>query len=158
MQKLPGAFSLLARVSGQWASKNLDTSESFSLGGPYGVRGWPVGEGRGDAGLTGTVELRHNIALKPPLGTFQLSAFVDHGRVWLNKRTYGLPQFNACACNSYSLSSAGAGLSWRNRNFSLAGSWAHGLGNNPGRSAFGGTNVDGRRDRQQFWLSGSLSF
>ena len=53
---------------------------------------------------------------------------------------------------------AGLGVSWRHRNFNLSGTWAHGLGSNPGRSVFGGTNVDGRTDRQQFWLSGSLSF
>ena len=158
LQSLPGAFSLLARVSGQWASKNLDSSESFSLGGPYGVRGWPVGEGRGDAGITGTVELRYDLALPPKLGALQFSTFLDAGRVWLNKQTYGLPSLNACACNDYGLSSAGLGLAWRHQNFSLAGSWAHGLGSNPGRSAFGGANVDGSMDRQQFWLSGSIRF
>jgi hemolysin activation/secretion protein len=158
LQHLPGAFSLLTRMSGQWASKNLDSSESFSLGGPYGVRGWPVGEGRGDMGLTGTMELRYDLNLKPNLGVLQLSSFVDAGHIWLNKQSNGIAPLNACGCNDYSLSSAGGGLSWRQRNFSLAGSWAHGLGVNPGRSAFLGTNVDGSNDRQQFWLSGSISF
>ena len=45
LQYLPYGFSLYANASGQWASKNLDSSEEFSLGGPYGVRAWPVGEG-----------------------------------------------------------------------------------------------------------------
>lgn len=158
LQSLPGAFSLLLRASGQWASKNLDSSESFSLGGPYGVRGWPVGEGRGDMGVTGTFELRYDLPLPEKLGGLQLSTFVDGGHVRLDKQTYGIPSANACACNSYSLASAGAGLSWRHSNFSLTGSWAHGLGSNPGRSAFQGTNVDGSTRRQQFWLSGSVKF
>lgn len=158
LQRLGGAFSLLARASGQWASKNLDSSESFSLGGPYGVRGWPVGEGRGDMGVTGTVELRYDAPLPDTLGALQFSTFLDSGHVWLNKRSYGIPAVNACGCNDYSLTSAGLGVSWRHRNFSLAGSWAHGLGSNPGRSAIGGLNADGDTDRQQFWLSGSIRF
>lgn len=158
LQSLPGPLSLMVRASGQWSSKNLDSSESFSLGGPYGVRGWPTGEGRGDAGITGTLELRYDLPLPPKLGGLQFTAFFDAGKVWLNKDALGLPSLNACGCNSYSLSSAGLGVSWRQHNFSLSGTWARGLGTNPGRSVFGGTNVDGRTDRQQFWLSGSLSF
>lgn len=158
LQRLGGAFSLLARASGQWANQNLDSSESFSLGGPYGVRGWPVGEGRGDMGITGTIELRYDSPLPATLGALQLSTFLDSGRVWLNKRSYGIPSANACGCNDYSLTSAGFGASWRHRNFSLTGSWAHGIGSNRGRSALGGFNADGDTDRQQFWLSGSIRF
>src|SRR5690606_22689436 len=47
LQKMPGRFSLFGRLYGQWATRNLDSSEDFALGGPYGVRGYPVGEGRG---------------------------------------------------------------------------------------------------------------
>ncbi|KAF0111322.1 MAG: hypothetical protein FD149_2541, partial [Rhodospirillaceae bacterium] len=46
IQDLPGDFSLFGRISGQWTNENLDSSEEFTLGGPYGVRAWPVGEGR----------------------------------------------------------------------------------------------------------------
>ncbi|MEH6700305.1 ShlB/FhaC/HecB family hemolysin secretion/activation protein [Parasphingorhabdus sp.] len=158
LQKLYGNFSLLTRMSGQWASKNLDSSESISLGGPYGVRGWPVGEGRGDMGLQGTMELRYDLPSPPKLGAFQLSAFVDAGRLRINENTNGIPFVNACSCNSYSLSSAGVGMSWQHKNFGLSASWAHGLGSNPGRNAFNGSNVDGDSDRQQFWLSGSIKF
>jgi len=37
------------RVSAQWASKNLDSSQKFGLGGPNGVRAYPSGEGYGGA-------------------------------------------------------------------------------------------------------------
>jgi hemolysin activation/secretion protein len=158
LQKLPGDFSLLTRISGQWASKNLDSSESFSLGGPYGVRGWPVGEGRGDMGFTGSVELRYDAPLPEKAGALQLSAFADSGRVKLNKNQFGIPPVNACGCNSYSLSSVGAGASWRLKNLSLSASWSHGFGDNPGRSAFGDANADGSTRRHQFWLTGSFRF
>lgn len=156
LQRLGKNFSLLARLSGQWASKNLDSSESFSLGGPYGVRGWPVGEGRGDMGITGTLELRYDLPTPPKAGAFQLQAFVDAGRVRINKNRNGIPSFNDCACNDYSLASAGVGISWQHKNFSLSASYSHGLGSNPGRNAINGNNFDGSNDRQQFWLSGSV--
>jgi len=157
LQALPANFSLLLRASGQWASKNLDSSETFSLGGPYGVRGWPVGEGRGDMGLLGTAELRYDVP-GFDLGALQFSAFLDAGRIRINKNSFGMPSFNACGCNSYSLSSAGLGLNWRHDRFTLSASWAHGLGSNPGRSIVDGTNVDGENDRQQFWITGSVRF
>ncbi|MBP6379100.1 MAG: ShlB/FhaC/HecB family hemolysin secretion/activation protein [Sphingorhabdus sp.] len=158
LQKLPGDFSLLTQISGQWASKNLDSSESFSLGGPYGVRGWPVGEGRGDMGFTASVELKYDVPVSEKLGSVQLSGFVDSGRVWINENSFGLPPVNACGCNEYTLSSVGAGASWKHKNFSLSASWSHGIGDNPGRSAFGGANADGSTRRHQFWLSGSIRF
>lgn len=156
-QSLIDNVTLLTSVSGQWASKNLDSAESFSLGGPYGVRGWPVGEGRGDMGIMTTAELRFDVP-GFNLGELQFAAFIDAGRVQLNEDSFGVPNFNACGCNSYSLSSAGLGLNWRHERFSLSASWAHGLGSNPGRSGFDGTNVDGETDRQQFWISGSIRF
>ena len=158
LQKLPGNFSLFAQISGQWASKNLDSSESFSLGGPYGVRGWPVGEGRGDMGFTASVELKYDVPISEKRGSVQLSGFVDSGRVWVNENSFGLPPVNACGCNEYSLTSAGVGASWRHKNFSLSASVSHGIGDNPGRSTFGGTNADGGTRRHQFWLSGSVRF
>ncbi|WP_198147726.1 ShlB/FhaC/HecB family hemolysin secretion/activation protein [Erythrobacter sp. AP23] len=156
-QSLTDNLTLLTSASGQWASKNLDSAESFSLGGPYGVRGWPVGEGRGDMGVLATAELRFDV-LGFDLGELQFSTFIDAGRVQLNEDSLGVPNFNACGCNSYSLASAGLGLNWRYERFSLSASWAHGLGSNPGRSSVDGTNVDGETDRQQFWISGSIRF
>jgi hemolysin activation/secretion protein len=158
LQKLPGNFSLYASMSGQWANKNLDSSESFSLGGPYGVRGWPVGEARGDKGLLGTAELRYDAPIAKTAGTLQLAGFFDAGRIWVNDKSFGIPPVNACSCNSYSLSSVGVNATWRRNNINLSVGWSHGLGSNPGRSAFGGTNADGGTGRQQFWLSGSVRF
>ena len=42
-------FYLRARLSGQQASGNLDSSQKFALGGPYGVRGFPGDDGIGDS-------------------------------------------------------------------------------------------------------------
>lgn len=156
-QTLADSVTLFTSVNGQWASKNLDSAENYALGGPFGVRGWPVGEGRGDQGLISNTELQYDIATKK-VGDIQLFAFFDAGRVRINRNRFGIHNFNACGCNSYSLSNAGLGLNWQHERFRLSASWAHGLGSNPGRSAFDGTNVDGQTDRQQFWVSGSIRF
>jgi len=58
IQKAYGDLSLYGRYSGQWASKNLDASEKFNLGGFYGVRAYPLGEGVGDKGWFTQFELR----------------------------------------------------------------------------------------------------
>jgi hemolysin activation/secretion protein len=55
---LGGGFSGALRLSGQLASKNLDSSEKFSLGGPQAVRAFAVGEVGADDALLGTLELR----------------------------------------------------------------------------------------------------
>ncbi|MBV9191772.1 MAG: ShlB/FhaC/HecB family hemolysin secretion/activation protein, partial [Betaproteobacteria bacterium] len=58
LQRLGESFSLYAGLSGQFASKNLDSSEKFALGGPTGVRAYPTGEAVGDEGLLANLELR----------------------------------------------------------------------------------------------------
>lgn len=158
LQDLPGDFSLFARAYGQWANKNLDSSEDFALGGPYGVRGWPVGDGRGDMGVLGTVELRYDAPIPDTLGALQLAGFVDAGHIWVNKDPNGVAATNACGCNDYSLASAGVSARWTRENLSLSATYARGLGDNPGRSSITGENADGGTSHQQFWLSGAIRF
>ncbi|WP_242702482.1 MULTISPECIES: ShlB/FhaC/HecB family hemolysin secretion/activation protein [Achromobacter] len=80
LQNLAGRFQLFGRVDAQWASKNLDSSEKFSLGGPYGVRAYPLGAASGDEGWQASAELRYLLA-----PGWQLSAFADQGSVRINK-------------------------------------------------------------------------
>ncbi|WP_245415461.1 ShlB/FhaC/HecB family hemolysin secretion/activation protein [Hoeflea marina] len=158
LQQLPGAFSLFGSVSGQWASTNLDSSQDLSLGGPGGVRGYPVGEGRGDMGAVGTLELRYDTPLPEAWGELQLAGFLDAGHVWLNRNAGSVASVNACGCNDYSLASAGLSARWARDAMNLSVSWAAGLGDNPGRSALTGENADGGTSSQQFWLQGSIKF
>lgn len=95
-----------ARWSAQRASKNLDSSEKFSLGGASGVRAWPTGEGSGDEGDLLQLELRLQASELEPF------VFWDAGRVKLNKQA--LP---AVAINSRSIAGAGLGLRWSNPNW-----------------------------------------
>jgi len=151
LQDLPGAFSLMARAYGQWAGKNLDSSQDFSLGGPYGVRAYPVGEGRGDLGATLSLELRYDAPFPADWGALQVATFADAGYVRINEAPLG-PAANRCGCNHYDLAGAGLGLTWTLGGLSLSGSYARQLGANPGASA------DGERDEQSFWFQGSARF
>lgn len=76
---LPG-LSLFGRLSIQQANKNLDSSEKYSLGGPSGVRAFPIGEGNADSGHLGQIELR------TAFGPWAPYAFYDFGRATANAR------------------------------------------------------------------------
>ncbi|MES2280981.1 MAG: ShlB/FhaC/HecB family hemolysin secretion/activation protein [Pseudomonadota bacterium] len=105
LQRLSNSTLLAAGFSGQFAGKNLDSSEKFSLGGLNGVRAQPQGEASGDEGFRGSLELRQ--AFTPNI---QGTLFYDFGSITkINKTPFG-----AAAANSRNLSGAGFGV---NANF-----------------------------------------
>ncbi|MEH3105096.1 MAG: ShlB/FhaC/HecB family hemolysin secretion/activation protein [Sphingomonas phyllosphaerae] len=83
LQALTRTTSLALALSAQKASKNLDSSEKFVVGGIYGVRAYPQGEGAGDTGWLADAELRHRL-----LPGLQLAAFYDIGRVRFSEDAY----------------------------------------------------------------------
>lgn len=93
----------------QLASRNLTSAEQIGLGGPTGVRGYPVGEAVGDTGAVLNLEYRHQFAAVGgvPLGG---SVFYDWG--WVRFHQDGAP---FPAPESQALGSAGFGLT--------AGTW-----------------------------------
>ncbi|MDD5390289.1 MAG: ShlB/FhaC/HecB family hemolysin secretion/activation protein [Gallionellaceae bacterium] len=75
---LGSGFSFTAAYSGQLASKNLDSSEKMSLGGPNGVRAYPQAEAAGDDAHLINLELRY--ALDPlAQGSLDLMLLADFG-------------------------------------------------------------------------------
>lgn len=75
-QRLAGNFALYGALSGQYGTKNLDSSEKFSLGGAYGVRAYAQGEAAGDDAWLATLELRYTIPNAPDVQVF---GFIDDG-------------------------------------------------------------------------------
>lgn len=104
LQNLGDAFTLYLAVSGQLAGKNLDPSVKFNLGGPDAVRAYPQGEGVGDSGLLGTLELRYLVKSLRPYALPELVAFFDGGRVNINQNPF------LTGSNSNRLLGAGVGL------------------------------------------------
>lgn len=119
-----GGLSLHTTLQGQIASKNLASAEKMSLGGPAGVRGYPVGEAVGDSGAILGLELRYplpgaNFAGAP----VSMAAFYDVGTVTFNQQGSGTGP------NQVTLDSAGLGfLAGRAGNYLLNASLAWRVG------------------------------
>jgi hemolysin activation/secretion protein len=152
LQALWGPLSLFASLTGQFATKNLDSSEQITLGGPYGVRVYPQGEAPGDEGLLTNFELRWDLPYNA-----QLVGFFDYGEIELRKDPFGVRGANSPP-NRYSLTDAGVGLNWLlPYNFSLRASLAAQLGTNPGEDP-NGNDSDGRDDDLRFWVQAAKYF
>jgi hemolysin activation/secretion protein len=123
-QAVAGPFSLFGAVRGQIASKNLDISEKMELGGAYGVRAYPEGEGYGDQGYVATVEGRLALPRRFVLpGRTTLFAFAETGQVDQVKS----PWF--AGPNRLTRSGVGVGVSWADaNNFLLKVTYAARLG------------------------------
>ena len=149
LQRLPADFILSAAFSAQLAGSNLDSSEKFVLGGPSGVRAYPVNEGAGDEGWLFSLELRRELS-----PGWQAYALLDGGEVRLHRNEWPGWQGGTATPNHYRLSGAGLGLSWnRAGDFTLNFTVATPLGGNPGQTA-AGHNGDGSNPRAaRAWLS-----
>lgn len=80
-----GGISLYSNFSGQVASKNLDSSEQISLGGPNAIRAYPVGEGNADEGWIFNGEVRYSLPTFANVpGQIQLLGFIDTGYSRIN--------------------------------------------------------------------------
>jgi hemolysin activation/secretion protein len=145
-QPLARAWLASAQVNGQYARKNLDSSEKFSLGGADGVRAYPQGEAPADAGVLLTLALRR--ALPPPMpggGDALLGGFIDAGKVRINHTPF------AAGDNRRRLAAVGVSLDCPlPADFQLRGSLAWKLGTRDASSD---------RDRgMRAWLSATRYF
>jgi hemolysin activation/secretion protein len=145
-QALGDLGMLSLRLSGQLASKNLDSSEQFSLGGSYGVRAYPTGEGRGDQGWLISLEWQ-----KPLNDEWQVSLFGDMGGVQQNRKTWAGWHTGSTASNHYQLQGVGTGLQWSAGNWNASATLAWRIDDNPARDA-SGLDGDGTRKIPRLWL------
>ncbi|MFZ4524182.1 MAG: ShlB/FhaC/HecB family hemolysin secretion/activation protein [Chlorobium sp.] len=145
-------------LSSQAALGNLDSSEKFYLGGPNSVRAYPLGEGSGDEGVLIKTDFSYKIPVPANWGDLQAGIFYDAGHITLNKERYPGDVITATNRNDYWLQGAGIGIRYDvSRKFIFQGSWAHVIGENPGRST-SGSNSDGQDDKSRFWLQGLMYF
>jgi hemolysin activation/secretion protein len=144
LQVLTPTVSLFGAVSGQYAGKDIDSSERFYLGGPAGVRAYPVNEGGGSQGQLANLELRWRLP-----ENITLTGFYDWGHVSNEKQSSG---------PSYDLKGYGLSVGWvAPGGISLKASWARRDGNNPNPTATG-KDQDGSLDKNRVWLSLSIPF
>lgn len=140
VQNLPAGFSLYGRYSLQLTDRNLDSSERIGLGGAQGVRAYPLGEGMGDQGWLGQVELRYDA------GAFAPYAFYDAAQADINYRPW-----NAAADQSRFISGAGFGVRTTYQQWSgdVAIAWA---------LKGGDALADSRQRAARIWFSLNRSF
>lgn len=149
LQRLSETGSLWLSANGQYASKNLDSSEQFSLGGPNGVRAYPVLEASGDEGMIATLEYRRHLS-----DAFEVDVFYDFGHIVRERE----PLLTSAPPNSFSLQGVGTGVQWNIKNWVLLhGLVATRIGVNPAANP-NGTDSDGTKRRPQFWLLASVPF
>jgi len=149
-QFLTDMLNLNLNASGQFASKNLDSSEKFYLGGASGVRAYPTNEGGGSDGYLLSAELRRYLPYD-----LSLSGFVDYGHVKQFIENAG----QLTAVNNYDLKGYGASLGWQGpHNTNLKLTWSHRIGENPNPIAATGKDQDGSLNVNQLWFSASIVY
>jgi hemolysin activation/secretion protein len=103
-----GDISLYTNFTGQVGSKNLDSSEQISLGGPNAIRAYPVGEGSADEGWIFNGEARYGLPTFEKIpGHIQFIGFIDTGYSRINVKPL-TGQIN----NSNNLTGYGFGINW----------------------------------------------
>jgi hemolysin activation/secretion protein len=144
-QALIKGLTLFASVQGQnTGSKRLDSSENMSLGGPSGVRAYPVGEASGPQGVLSSLELRWALSSQ-----WLISPFYDHGRV--SKRSDD-------NLRSYSLQGAGVSATWTGpEGWVGKTTYAYRIQDNPNPTD-SGKDQDGSLRKGRFWFALSRSF
>lgn len=148
LQQASGATTVNLLMAGQFAGKNLDSSEKFQVGGPTGVRAYPTGEAIGDQGLRATLETRQRLGQQTRLGEASWGVFYDWGRIqqYRNSADLGLTKPNIYAIAGY-----GVSLSLSKANdHDVRLMWAHKVGSNPNQA--NGKDSDGTNDRSRVWL------
>ena len=147
-QNFNNRLYLLLSARGQYAFNNLDSSEHFSLGGPYGVRAYPTSEASGDMGYLTRAELRWLLPLGAQDQQLHLATYLEHGGVWINKDNdaIGNPK------NHRNLQGIGLGLIWsRWEDWFLRLDYAWKLGSEEPTS-------DTSHTGGHFWIRGGVYF
>ena len=110
-QRITDDTSYLFSFSGQWASRNLSSAEKMSLGGPNGVRAYPVGEATADMGHVIQNELRYIVpGYKLLSGDLTLFGFFDYGWAQINRYPARDPSTGAVTDSQNIRSFSGYGL------------------------------------------------
>lgn len=146
-QNINNRSYLLLSAYGQYAFTPLDSSEHFSLGGPYGVKAYPTSEGSGDSGYITRAELRWLIPVEAHDQQLQLAFYAEHGGVWID-RNGG----NSGSKNHRNLQGLGVGIIWQRwQDWFIRADYAWKLGGEDPVS-------DTSHNNGRFWLRGGFYF
>jgi hemolysin activation/secretion protein len=157
IQRATERLSLQFLGNAQWTEKNLDGSEKLSLGGPAGVRAYPVGEGAGDVGAKYSLDAKYVLATGTAAGDIVGSLFYDYGKIYQYRNSSLMTGLSTP--NHFSLQGWGIGLdAIAAGKFQFKFGWAKAIGSNPMATANSGNNADGKSNRSRYWLLGMVTF
>jgi hemolysin activation/secretion protein len=136
--------------NGQMADKNLDSSERLYLGGPDGVRAFPVGEAGGSEGNVVSLELRWRAS-----PSWVITPFYDYGEIQVNRYNSFV---GSNTRNRFALEGSGIALTWQApTGSSVKLTWARRSQPNPNPTT-SGTDQDGTHLFDRIWLSANMTF
>jgi hemolysin activation/secretion protein len=149
-QMITDRFSVYGSLAGQYASKNLDSSEKFYLGGADGVRAYPASEAGGAEGVLMDLEARERLPWN-----FSATGFLDWGSVRVNKNNNIA---GAARPNTEELKGVGASIGWiANFGLGLKATYSHRIGSNPNPTVTG-DDQDGSHIENRVWLQATMPF
>ncbi|WNO07825.1 ShlB/FhaC/HecB family hemolysin secretion/activation protein [Teredinibacter sp. KSP-S5-2] len=147
LQRVTEKTTIWTSLIGQFTDDKLDSSETISLGGPNGIRAYPVLEATGDTGAIFTFELRYQFD-----DSILLTGFLEAGEV-VQKQT------QVQAEDSHSLNGLGMSLAWtHSSNFSATIDIARRIGNNPLKDPVTGNDSNGSKTLWPIWIRVSKKF
>lgn len=146
-QNINNRSYLLLSAYGQYAFTPLDSSEHFSLGGPYGVKAYPTSEGSGDSGYITRAEYRWLIPVEAHDQQLQLAFYAEHGGVWIDRN-----RGNSGSKNHRNLQGLGVGIIWQRwQDWFIRADYAWKLGGEDPVS-------DTSHNNGRFWIRGGFYF
>ena len=146
--------SVITSIYGQFASNNLNSAEQFYLGGPYGVRAYPVSQGGGSHGVMASVEVTRTYS-----NQLQLGAFFDAGLVQQYKKTFTNWKGQTQASNAYALYAAGPSIKYNYEKIQFQAALAFRIGNNPLHNQSGQQlNVSNQYKAVQAWAKATMFY
>lgn len=146
-QNINNRSYLLLSAYGQYAFTPLDSSEHFSLGGPYGVKAYPTSEGSGDSGYITRAEYRWLIPVEAHDQQLQLAFYAEHGGVWIDRNGE-----NSGSKNHRNLQGLGVGIIWQRwQDWFIRADYAWKLGGEDPVS-------DTSHNNGRFWIRGGFYF
>lgn len=152
-QLLNQDWTVFGKFLYQWADQNLDSSEKLFLGGPMGVRAYPLNEGSGVKGYIANLEIRRELPYN-----LQGLAFYDIGHVQQYLDNQNAANQNIVPDNRLTYKGYGFGLLWRGPLTSDVSIYlARRHGKNPNPTVSGG-DQDGSNKDNFVWLRAGISF
>lgn len=122
-QLLAQEFYVVSSWRGQMSSfSNLDSSEKFSIGGAYGVRGYTDSELSGDKGYQISIEPTYTLPSFDQI-YHKVSCFYDAGKVWKNQN-----KWEGLTHNERTLQAIGVGYQATYNDIALKATIARGMG------------------------------